>query len=314
MIVARSAKHAAQKAGLKETGCVVTIGNFDGVHLGHQHMLMTALGEARARKIPLLVMSFDPHPADYFSPAMAPARLNNLIERVIALHDFGANIACIMPFNAALARMSHKTFTKQILHEVLNAKCVVIGDDFRYGQGRVGNAKTLLTSGQALGFDVLQLDSVMKSGQRASSTAIRAFLEAGALEQAADVLGRRYTMIGRVLHGEKRGRTWGFPTLNLAVRKRRALKGVFAVQVRGLGSETYHGVANLGSRPTVDGLKTLLEVHLFDFDAEVYGQRVCVEFHAQIRQEKKFDSFEALKTQIGLDVLSARQHFKDHQS
>ena len=311
MIIARSAQSAARKAQLEDKGCVVTIGNFDGIHLGHQHMLKTALSEARARNIPLVVMSFDPQPADYFSPAMAPARLNNIAERVIALRDFGADIACILPFNATLARMPHKNFVTQILETTLNAKCVVIGDDFHYGKGRAGNAQTLREASIRHDFTLIQISSVMKEACRVSSTKIRNLLEAGKMESAAHYLGRRFSIAGRVSHGDARGRTWGFPTLNLVMRHRRALKGVFAVSVEGLDGKTYQGVANLGKRPTVGGLKTLLEVHLFGYQSDAYGQRVCVAFHKQLRREHKFESFDALKAQIQLDIMQARNYFEE---
>jgi len=310
MIIARSPARAAAKAGLEGNGCVVTIGNFDGVHIGHQAMLGAARERADELKLPLLVLSFDPHPEAYFSPETAPPRLSSLAERVLLLKEYGVDIACVMPFVASLASLAHDEFVNQILCRDLNARCVVIGDDFHYGKGRAGNASTLHLAAQEQGFEFLQIASVMHGASRVSSTEIRSMLAQGKLDQAAHYLGRWFNIIGRVVHGDARGRTWGFPTLNLVMRHRRALKGVFAVSLTGLDGRRYQGVANLGKRPTVGGLKTLLEVHLFDYAGDAYGERVCVNFHHQIRQEQKFDSFELLKRQIHADIIQAKACFE----
>lgn len=309
MIIARSVQSAASKAGLAESGCVVTIGNFDGLHIGHQAMLRSAREQADKLKIPLLVMSFDPHPEAYFSAHDQSARLSSIGERVLGLKQLKVDIACILPFNRALAELSHTEFVDVILVKQFNAKCLVIGDDFQYGKGRAGSAMTLSKAGQRANFDVVRLDTIMGGEQRASSSVIRSLLNLGKLAEAAKYLGRNYSMMGRVTHGEKRGRSWGFPTLNLPVNHKRALKGVFAVRVKGLKRELLDGVANLGKRPTVDGLTNLLEVHLFDYQGDAYGKRVCVEFFEQIRQEKKFASFDALKAQIARDKEQAKAYF-----
>lgn len=310
MIIARNAVYAAQRSGLRESGSVVTIGNFDGVHIGHQAMLRAAREQADDLKLPLVVLSFDPHPEAHFSPETAPPRLSSLAERVLLLGECGVDVACIMPFNAQLAGIEHLSFVSEVLCQQLNARCVVIGDDFHYGKGRAGNAQTLREASTRHGFRLIQIPSVMKGVCRVSSTEIRNMLEAGEIELAAHYLGRQFTIAGRVSHGDARGRTWGFPTLNLVMRHRRALKGVFAVSVEGLDGKTYQGVANLGKRPTVGGLKTLLEVHLFAYQGDAYGQRVCVAFHKQIRREHKFESFDALKAQIQLDIMQAHNYFE----
>jgi len=310
MIIARSPASAARKAGLSDRGCVVTIGNFDGVHIGHQAMLSAARQRADELKLPLLVLSFDPHPEAYFSPESTPARLSSLGERVLLLKEHGVDIACVMPFAEPLAALEHHDFVRGILRQDLNARCVVIGDDFHYGRARAGNAATLRRAAQQQGFEIIQIASIMHGSSRVSSTEIRTILAQGALDQAAHYLGRPFNIVGRVVHGDARGRTWGFPTLNLIMRHRRALKGVFAVSLTGLDGRQYQGVANLGKRPTVGGLKTLLEVHLFDYAGDAYGRRVCVNFHEQIRAEQKFDSFELLKQQIQADIIQAKAYFE----
>ncbi len=306
----RSTRAAAQFLSEGANGSVVTIGNFDGVHIGHQAMLKAARAHADRLELPLIVLSFDPHPEAYFSPETAPARLSSLGERVAMLQRMGVDIACIMPFDAELAAIEHQAFVVQVLRNQLKAQCVVIGDDFHYGANRQGNGSSLIRAANELGFEAVQLESVTEQGGRVSSTRIRDFLQLGQLDEAAHFLGRRYQMMGRVTHGDARGRTWGFPTLNLPMRHRRALKGVFAVRVHGLEGACYSGVANLGKRPTVGGVKTLLEVHLFDYAGDAYGKRVCVDFYAQIRHEQKFDSFDALKVQIQKDIDQAKEYFK----
>ncbi len=300
-----AARYLSQEAG----GSVVTIGNFDGVHLGHQAMLSAARQHADKLALPMLVLSFDPHPDAYFSPDTVPTRLSSLSERVVMLQKLGADIACIVPFDRELAVIKHEEFEEKVLNQQLRARCVVVGDDFRYGAGRKGNSASLSKAADKLGFNVIQLDSVTEGTQRISSTRIRQLLQSGQLDQAADLLGQRYKIMGRVTHGDARGRTWGFPTLNLPMRHARAIKGVFAVRLIGLDGRTYEGVANLGKRPTVGGLKTLLEVHLFKYSGTAYGVRVCVEFCAQIRQEQKFNSFDALKAQIQRDIVKAKTYF-----
>ncbi len=309
MIVARSVQSAARKAQLRAGGCVVTIGNFDGLHIGHQAMLREAKAQADKRMLPLLVMSFDPHPEAYFLRENEPARLSSMGERIVGLQMAGADIACILPFNQKLAELSHSEFVDLILQKHLQVKCLVIGDDFRYGKGRLGDASSLRKASQKYRFDLIQLESILENNHRASSSRIRGLLEAGNMQKAAQYLGQPYTIMGRVNYGDARGRTWGFPTLNLPVRHKRALKGVFAVRVQGLGNSAYQGVANLGKRPTVDGDRILLEVHLFDYQGDAYGRRICVEFCQQIRDEQKFASFDALKIQISRDIQRAKTYF-----
>lgn len=309
MIISRDISSGVHKARLHEAGCVLTIGNFDGLHRGHQKMLITAKNEAKRLHLPLAVLSFDPHPATYFSQTTL-VRLDSFGERVLGFEKLNVDLACIVPFGKEMAKLSPQEFFEYVIHRDFNAKTVLIGDDFRYGNKREGSIKTLRIAAEKHDMRVEQILSVKYKSQRVSSTIIRSHLKAGRISQANDYLDRKYSMMGRVNHGDERGRQWGFPTLNLNVGPKRAVKGVYVVRVMGLDDKPIDGVANLGARPTVDGLKTLLEVHLFDFDRLVYGQRVCVEFYEKIRSEKKFDSFGQLKKQIQEDVVFAKNYFK----
>lgn len=287
-------------------GCVVTIGNFDGLHLGHQAMLQKAQSEAKTRGLPLVVMSFDPHPQEYFLKDAAPARVMGVTDRVLALQAFSVHTLCLLPFNETLAETSADDFVARILVDALGCRCVVVGDDFVYGKGRQGNFSTLCQAGEHLGFEVVRLDTVGDGQARISSTRLRDALAAGDFVAAQQLLGRSYRISGRVVHGDARGRQIGFPTINLNIRRPRAVSGVFAVSVEFTPDmPKVNGVANLGVRPTVGGNKRLLEVFLFDFDRNCYGERVCVDFHQQIRKEMKFNSFDALKAQIERDKQAA---------
>ena len=233
MKIVRSAHAAAGLIDAHAGRSVVTIGNFDGVHLGHQAMIQAARRQAVALQLPLVVLSFDPHPENYFAPEAAPPRLSSLGERVMMLQSLDVDIACIMPFNRELASLSHGDFVSAILRDQLQAACVVIGDDFHYGAGRGGNAQTLQAAAPAHGFEVVQLHSVMENTHRVSSTHIRRLLQSGDLDHAAMLLGRQYSIMGRVIHGDARGRSWGFPTLNLPMQHRRALRGRICGQGQG---------------------------------------------------------------------------------
>jgi len=290
-------------------GCVATIGNFDGIHLGHQ-AVFAALGErARERDLPATVITFEPQPLEYFRPRQAPARLTRLREKLQAIADCGVERVLLLEFGPHLAAMPAETFVRRLLVEGLDVRHLYVGDDFRFGRERAGDFALLRRAGEAHGFGVESLETVCHQDCRISSTRIREALVAGDLATAAACLGRPYGICGRVAHGDKRGRTIGFPTLNIYLHRRTSpLHGVFAVRVHGLGEAAVPGVANVGSRPTVSGDPDYrLEVHLFDFDREVYGAHVRVEFEAHIRPERRFDSFEALKEQIARDAARARE-------
>jgi riboflavin kinase / FMN adenylyltransferase len=290
-------------------GCVATIGNFDGVHLGHQAMFRQLRREADSHELPLTVIIFEPQPMEYFRPAEAPPRLTSLREKVRIFAGLGIDNVLILHFSKRLAAMGAETFIDEILVRGLGVRHLFVGDDFRFGRARSGDVRMLREAGEAQGFTVDNMDTLTHRDERISSTRIRRHLIEGDLEEANTCLGRSYAICGRVAHGDKRGRTIGFPTLNVVLRRKSSpLRGVFAVRAGGLGDKLLPGVANIGNRPTVEGDdRFILEVHLFDFDREVYGQLVEVDFVARIRDEMKFDSFDALRRQILEDADKARR-------
>jgi len=292
------------------TASVVTIGNFDGLHLGHQAMLGKAKEQATLMGLPLVVMSFDPHPEEYFLGDNAPARVMGSTDRVMALAQHGVDYLCLQPFNRRMAETTASQFVEQVLVNHLHAKAVVVGDDFCYGKGREGSFESLKLAGEGHGFTVLQLDTISDQHARYSSTRLRSYLGAGEFEQVEALLGHPYRISGRVIHGDARGRTWGFPTLNIKVKHKKPLSGVYAVTTTTEQGKRYKGVANLGVRPTVGGNRRLLEVNLFDFNGDLYGERVCVDFYHQIRAEQRFDSFDDLKAQIARDKQQALAWFQ----
>ncbi|MGB5568795.1 MAG: bifunctional riboflavin kinase/FAD synthetase [Sedimenticolaceae bacterium] len=289
--------------------CVATIGNFDGVHLGHQAVLEALTGRARAAGLPSLVIIFEPQPMEFFCPDQAPARLTRLREKLEAIGNFGIDRVLLIRFDAHFADVDAQEFVRGILVGKLAIRHLYVGDDFRFGKDRVGDFDLLRAMGKEAGFGVESLDTVAEAGDRVSSTRIREALQQGDLAHAERCLGRRYRICGHVAHGNKRGRTIGFPTMNVGLLRRSTpLRGVFAVQVLGLADRPLPGVANIGNRPTLAGDdRFLLEVHLFDFADEVYGRHVEVDFVEYIREERRFESFEALREQIGRDAERARE-------
>ncbi len=294
-------------------GCVVTIGNFDGVHRGHQHLLQVTRETARQRGLSALVMTFEPLPMEFFRPEQAPARLSRLREKLCLLRNYGMDEVWVLPFRKALACMSAQAFIEQCLHQCLHARAVVVGDDFRFGHGREGDIAMLAEAGKLYGFDLLAQPGQCKAGQRISSTAVRQALTEGRLADAEALLGHPYVMAGRVIHGNKLGRKLGFPTANIALgRMRSPLHGIYAVEV-GIEGEDIHrpAVASLGTRPTVDGSgRTLLEVHLFDFNRPLYGRHLQVAFRHYLRPEKHFADVQALIEQMHIDARQAKDLLK----
>lgn len=280
----------------------VAIGNFDGLHLGHQALLTKLNGFSQTHDVLPTVMTFEPHPREYFTPKDAPTRLCSLREKLEYFSESGVARVYICQFNADFAKVSAEDFMQAILRNALNAQSVLVGEDFRFGAKRAGSVDDF----QKAGFNLLTLPQVNLQGARVSSTRVREALNAGLLTEAATLLGRPYSMSGKVVHGAKRGRQLGFPTANVHMRHERpALTGVYAVKLDGLNA-----VANLGVRPTIAGIaKLLLEVHILDFNQDLYGKHVRVEFLHKIRDEMKFDGLDALKRQIAKDVLVARAHF-----
>lgn len=292
-------------------GCVLTIGNFDGLHLGHRRVIERMAAHGERLRLPTVAMVFEPQPLEYFLGDHAPSRLTRLREKVIQFAKLPINELLVLPFNRALADCDAEQFIRDILVDRLNIKHLVIGDDFHFGKARRGNFALLQHRGEEYGFAVESTDSFELDGLRISSTLIRDALGEGDLAQAKTLLGRDYSVCGRVAHGNKRGRELGFPTANLQMfRKNTPLVGVFAVTMTGLGECELRGVANLGNRPTVDGgAKAVLETHLFDFNQDIYGRYVEVHFKARLRDEVRFDSLSSLQTQISRDVAAAQAFF-----
>lgn len=290
-------------------GCVATIGTFDGVHLGHQEILARVREQARRAGLPALVFSFEPTPAEFFQGAGAPARLTRFREKYCALRDFGMDFFFCPPFDGRMSRLSPRAFIDELLLGVLGVKHVVVGDDFRFAHQRSGRFEDLAEAGKRQGFTAEQLSSVMGEDTRVSSTTIRRALQAGDMQRARRWLGRYYQMVGRVVPGRKLGKQLGYPTANVRLaRHASAVQGIFAVRVAGLGETRLDGVASLGTRPTVEGGgEPLLEVHLFDFDRDIYGQYIWVEFIARLRDEERFDGLDSLTRQMHIDAAQARE-------
>ena len=289
-------------------GCVATIGNFDGVHLGHRALIGQLAALGRERAVPTTLVTFEPQPLEFFAGENAPPRLTRLREKLTALRTLPLDRVALLRFDARLCAMSPVEFVESFLAAGLGVRVVVAGDDFRFGYRGGGNFDLLVSLGERHGFEVVKRETCRVRGGRVSSSWIRDALANDELDIARELLGRPYTVGGRVARGDRRGRTIGFPTLNIAFRRRRpALRGVYAVRVAGLEDRELDAVANLGTRPTVDGSGVVLEVHVFDWSGDVYGRCVDVSFVAKIRDERKFDSFDALRAQIGRDSARARE-------
>jgi riboflavin kinase / FMN adenylyltransferase len=306
-------------------GCALTIGNFDGVHRGHQAMLALLKNEASHRNIPSCVMTFEPHPRDYFAkvtqkPALAPARIATLRDKLTELARCGIDQCVVLPFNAAFAAQSPQNFIDDVLIANLGAKYVLVGDDFRFGVKRAGDYAMLDAAGTAKGFEVARMNSYEVHGLRVSSSAVREALHQGRMKDVAKLLGRPYSISGHVVHGRKLGRELNCPTLNLRFSHwKPAASGIFAVRVFGLTGKALDGVANLGIRPSLDpndvnGGRVLLETHCLDWPDSLgseggYGKIIRVELLHKLHDELKYDSLEALKTGIAKDCVDARAFF-----
>ncbi|EMC0408859.1 bifunctional riboflavin kinase/FAD synthetase [Vibrio fluvialis] len=288
-------------------GCVLTIGNFDGVHLGHQQVLDQVSERAKSLNLPSVVMTFEPQPMELFLKDKAPARLTRLRDKFVQLGKLDIDRLLCVNFNHHFANLDAQAFIRDLLVTRLGVKFLVVGDDFCFGQGRKGNFAMLEQAGREYGFEVVSTQSFCLQKLRVSSTAIREALAADELAVAADMLGRDYSISGRVSHGRKLGRTIGFPTANIPLKRCVSpVSGVYVVEAYGLGEQPVGGVANIGQRPTVNGVRQQLEVHLFDFHGNLYGKQLEVALLHKLRNEHKFESFEALKQQIELDAEAAR--------
>ena len=291
----------------------ITIGNFDGVHLGHQALLNELRATAQARGLSMAVIIFEPHPREFFTPQQAPARLTSLREKLELFGSLGIDRVHICRFNEKFSKMGAVDFIRA-LHEKLSAGFVLIGDDFRFGSGRAGDFALMEKIGLQQGFAVQAMHSVLHSGVRISSTAVRAALADGDMRLAQRYLGRPYSISGRVEHGDGLGKKLGFPTANIQLKHNSPpLSGIFVVRVHGDGLPPMEGVASLGVRPTVrqDG-KPVLEVHVFDFSSEIYNRHMRLDFLHKLRDEEKYPDVETLTRQIALDVENAKQWFRQY--
>ncbi len=296
-------------------GCVATIGNFDGVHLGHQAILGQLADKAADLGLPTLIITFEPQPQEYFAPAKTPARLTRLREKLLVLEALGVDRILCLRFDRRLAALSAQDFIQQLLVQGLGVRYLVVGDDFRFGHARQGDFALLMQAGQEFGFQVEHTPTVVLGQERVSSTRLRSALAQPDLDLASRLLGRPYRVCGRVAHGDKRGRTIGFPTANVHLhREVMPLSGVYAVWLHGIGPQPRPGMANIGRRPTVDGVRELLEVHLFDFQQDIYGCAVSVDFLKHLRAERRFESLDALCQQLEQDARQALAFFQDHGS
>ncbi len=289
-------------------GSVATIGSYDGLHRGHQKLLRHVLDHAKKKRLPSIVMSFEPTPKEFFAQERPPARLMRFREKFEALAELGVDVFFCPRFDEAMKNISADTFIRRILIHSLNIKHLVIGDDFRFAQDRAGHLRTLQRAGLALGFSVEEMQSVIVGDERVSSTVIRNALWEGDLEHARRLLGKDYRMSGKVIEGKRLGRTLGYPTANVNLnRLQSAVMGIFAVRVSGRDWGPLDAVASVGTRPTFEGTKPLLEVHIFDFDKDLYGEYIHVDFIARLRSEEKFDDVKDLIEQMHRDSARAKE-------
>lgn len=291
-----------------DRGCVVAIGNFDGLHLGHQAILAVLQERGREARLPTAVLGFEPHPREFLAPAEAPARLMRLRDQAERLAGIGISQLRVLRFNAELSRWDAGTFIERVLVAALGAKRVVIGQGFRFGRGRGGDVALLRREGAACGFAVDEVPPHRIGGSPASSTRVRQALAAGRLDEAKMLLGRDYRISGRVIAGQRLGRQLGFPTANIRLHRRVSpVAGIFAVRITGAGVTAHPGVASVGTRPTVGGKEWLLEAHLFDFSGDLYRQRLDVDFVARLRDEIQYRDLGAMTAQMRDDARAARQ-------
>ena len=288
-------------------GSVVCIGAFDGLHLGHRALVRHADGRACELGLPLVALSFEPLPREFFARGEPPPRLDLLRGKVCNLRDAGADAVGLLRFNAAMAAMSAEGFARRVLAARLGAREVWIGPDFRFGNRRAGDLALLGELGAALGFSAHAIEPVHAHGERVSSTRIREALRGGDFALAARLLGRPYSITGRVVRGKQLGRTLGFPTANIRFPRTPALSGIYATWVHGIGEVPRASVSSFGRRPMVAGVEPLLEAHVFDFDGDLYGQHLEVEFVAKLRDEQRFDDLAAMTVQMQRDAAQARR-------
>jgi riboflavin kinase / FMN adenylyltransferase len=291
----------------RHKGCVLTVGNYDGVHLGHQQMIGVLEARAAELRSAATVLVFEPSSKEFIDPDGAPPRLTRWREKFVTLAAQGVDRLVTLHFDECMRALTPRCFVDELIVEKLGVRHMVVGDDFRYGSNAGGTIETLRAAGASHGFGVEQLAPFVVDGVRVSSTAVRERLERADFPGAARLLGRPYRMWGRVVHGRRLGRTLGFPTANLRLMRRKSpVCGILAVWAHGIDSRPLAGVASLGTRPTVNGIEPLLEVHVFDFSGDLYGHAIEVEFVAKLRDEVKFDSLDAMMVQMKIDGAQAR--------
>ena len=289
--------------------CALTIGNFDGVHRGHRALIDRVMARAAELDLTSCVLTFEPHPREFFAPGAAPARLSRLRDKLELMAAAGVQHVHVARFNARFAALPAQRFVEDVLVRGLGTRWLLVGRDFRFGEHRAGGYAMLEAAAPRHGFELDSMPDVMLDSARVSSSAVRAALEAGDLRGADRLLGHAYTISGRVAHGAKLGRALGFPTANIVLRRAPPLSGIFVVEVEGLGG----GVASVGRRPTINPVPVpLLEVHLFDRHADLYGEHLRVRFLEKLREEQKYDGLEALKQAIARDARQAREYFAHH--
>ena len=296
----------------RHRGCVLTIGNFDGVHRGHRQLIDALCEKAKALGAPSMLMTFEPQPREFFAGTKLPARLTRFREKVYLLDQTPLDRLLCLPFNERTANIEADWFAKDFVVDQVGAKHLVIGDDFRFGRGREGDFALFERYGQVHGYSVSAMSTLLQGEVRISSTLIRETLAAGDFTAAANLLGHEYFIMGRVVYGRQLGRQLNVPTANIRLQRyRAALEGVYCVTVEGIAGAVRHGIANIGVRPTVDGKEPLLEVHVFDYTGNLYGDLIKVTFKQKLREEQAFDSIDALKTQINQDIEQARHYFDE---
>ncbi|MEA9392808.1 bifunctional riboflavin kinase/FAD synthetase [Acerihabitans sp. TG2] len=292
-------------------GCVLTIGNFDGFHRGHQALITQLQTEGRKFGLPVMVMIFEPQPQEHFAGRDAPTRLTRLRDKIKYLAEAGVDVVLCVTFDVRFAAISAESFVTDLLVRKLGVRFLCVGDDFRFGTQRRGDFAFLQQMGAAAGFDVMSTATYATGGKRISSTAVREALASDQLVVAEMLLGHPYRISGRVEHGDELGRTLGFPTANVSLKGRPApINGVYAVEVNGLGPQPIEGVANIGTRPTVAGLRQRVEVHLLDVAMDIYGCHIEVVVRAKLRNEQRFASLDELKRQITNDAVAGREFFR----
>ncbi len=297
----------------RHRGCAASIGNYDGMHLGHRHVLKQLVGHARDRSLPATVVVFEPMPQEYFAAGTPPARLMNFSDKLPVLAECGVDRVVCLHFNRVLAGMPAETFIERVLGEELGVRHLVVGDDFRFGHDRRGDFAMLKAAAPNHGFEVAAAATLSVTGGRVSSSRIRESLAAGELETAAGLLGSPFTVCGRVVHSRRQGHELGYPTVNIPLKRRVSpVHGIFVAAVHGIGGSTHHGAAYVASQPAGHGVDGVLEVHVFDFKGELYGQRLRVELLHQLRADAEFENLESLRAQMARDVHTARAWLEHH--